>query len=106
MTTARRQPPTVPLRCRKCGSTKVRVFRQTNELRRTFRRDEAQQEHLHASVRCMNPDCKHEWWSAHETAIAVAREIDAAGVDSRVVSPPAEKKRRGAMPFYSASAGD
>ena len=80
-----RHTPTVPLRCRKCGYTKIRVTRTQQMLRRTFRRDTEQHPHLHVAVQCMN--CHREWWSAHETAIAIARELDAAEQDAKVIGP-------------------
>jgi hypothetical protein len=52
-------------------------------LKRTFRRDTGQTRHLHAACHCTN--CRHEWWSAHETAIETAKDLDAKGQESRIV---------------------
>jgi len=85
MTTATRQPPRVPLRCRNCGSTTIRISRRQNMLRRTFRRDEGQKAHLHAGVTCEH--CKTEWWSAHAMALEVSRKLDAEDRESEVIGP-------------------
>ncbi len=86
----KKQTPTVGLRCRKCGSTKVKVTRTQQMLRRTFRRAPEQRAYLHASVVCQNPHCGHEWWSAHETAIDVSRKLDEQNKDSEVVDSKKE----------------
>jgi hypothetical protein len=52
-------------------------------LKRTFRRDTGQTRHLHAACHCTN--CRHEWWSAHEKAIATSKYLDSAGQESTIV---------------------
>lgn len=87
-----KQKPTLPLRCRKCGSRRVRVSRTQNQLSRQFRRDDRPHKYLHAACHCPNPKCRHEWWSAHEDAVRVSKELDAKGQESRIVdSYPARK---------------
>lgn len=83
--TPRRQSPTVPLRCPKCRNPKVRVTRDQQDLKRTFRRDSGQTQHLHASCSC--PRCKHKWWSAHETALRFAKLLVESQRDAMLVGP-------------------
>ena len=82
-----KQTPTVSLRCRKCGGTRIRVSRVRQQLSRSFRRDQGvNRRHLHAAVACLS--CKREWWSAHETALAVSERIDKAGKETEIVGVP------------------
>lgn len=75
---SKKQSPTVPLRCSKCGGTRLKVVRSSQMLQRTFRRDRGTpSKHLHARVACLNPQCHHQWWSAHETALATFRAMEA-----------------------------
>jgi hypothetical protein len=94
MSNSTRGKPTVPLRCRKCGSTKIRVSRGQQMLRRTVRSEGVQRGHLHAQCRCMNLACKNEWWSMHPTAVTTSRELDKAEHDSRVVGPAPETGKK------------
>jgi hypothetical protein len=82
---SKRTSPTVSLRCSKCGGKRIRVSRTQQMLKRTFRRDSGQTLHLHAACHCVNASCRHEWWSAHETAIETSKDLDAKGQESRIV---------------------
>jgi hypothetical protein len=70
MPTTKRQKPSRPLTCHRCGSRAVRVSESAQM------RLGGGSPRLHADVRCAK--CKGQWWSRHPDAIAQSRALDKA----------------------------